>query len=238
MVGKHRLNRKPLVAVTGPDTRFPLAFWCTAWGVWFAGGNAVRLTPSNYHCHEKDKFQAIIIGGGSDIDPGLYEGDDVGLAKIDPERDAFEIEMIEHALHTHLPIMGICRGMQLINVVLGGSLYGDIRAMRFNTSNRRTPLPRKTAHLVSEGVLSAVFGCSRWRINSLHHQAIDRLGETLKVVARDLDDFVQAVESVNHRYMVGVQWHPEYLPYSRLNRRLFSRLLDAARHSDPEALYE
>ncbi len=229
---------KPVVAVTGPAKGLPLAFWCTAFAVWRAGGVAVRLTPRNYHEHEKDKFHAIIIGGGSDIDPGLYEGEINELAPIDPERDAFEIEMIEHALCTHLPIMGICRGMQLINVVLGGSLFGDIRGMRARTSNRRTPLPRKTALLVGEGHVSQIFSASRWRINSLHHQAVDRLGRDLQVVARDLDDIVQAVESRDHRYLVGVQWHPEYLPYFPAQQRLFARLLEAARQTPAEALYD
>ncbi|MFC6670075.1 gamma-glutamyl-gamma-aminobutyrate hydrolase family protein [Marinobacterium aestuariivivens] len=179
----------------------------------------------------------MIIGGGDDIDPGLY-GHDNGKAPIDPDRDRFEIEMIEHALQTQLPMLGICRGAQLINVVLGGSLHGDIRGMRLQTSNFRTPLPRKTALAAQRARLARILGSERWRINSLHHQAIDRLGDGLIVAARDLDRFVQAVECERGREIIGVQWHPEYLAYLPTQRRLFRHLIDCAKQSKPESLDE
>lgn len=191
-----------------------------------------------YRLHSHDKLQGLIIGGGDDIAPGLYGGNDDGKAPIDPDRDRFEIEMIEHALHTQLPLLGICRGAQLINVVLGGSLYGDIRGMRKRTSNFRTPLPRKTALGANGCRLAQILGSERWRINSLHHQAIDRLGDGLIIAARDLDGFVQAVECRQGREIIGVQWHPEYLPYLSAQRRLFRHLIECALRSKPESLDE
>jgi putative glutamine amidotransferase len=227
---------RPEIAVTGPDGRFAFAWWATRLAVFLSGGRAVRLTPSNFREHQKERFRAVIIGGGNDIDAEMYGGENTERSPIDAERDRFETEMIRHALATHLPILGICRGAQLINVVLGGSLFADIRSMRRLTSNRRTPLPRKTALAEADGILRRTIGSEKWRINSLHSQAIERLGEGLQVVARDLDSFVQAIESARHRWLVGVQWHPEYLLYLRGQRRIFGDLVAQARETAPESL--
>jgi putative glutamine amidotransferase len=228
---------RPVIAVTGPDTLAPIAYWATSLAIKMYGATPVRLTASTFHQHRKETFQAIIIGGGSDIDPGLYGQGDEEISPVDPARDAFEVEMIEHALATHLPILGICRGAQLINVVLGGTLFGDIRRLRMKTSNRRNPLPSKRANLVSGGRVAQIFGQSRWWINSLHSQAIDSLGEGLKIVVRDDDQFVQAVESADSRFIVGVQWHPEYLFYLGRQRRIFGALVEAAKATPAEAIY-
>ena len=231
------MDRRPLIAVTGSNSRFPIAWWATALAILWCGGRALRLTPVNFRQHKKDQLEGIVIGGGSDIDPGLYGGNDDGTSQLDPQRDAFEIEIIEHALDTNLPILGICRGAQLINVVLGGSLYGDIRSLRTKTSNRRTPLPRKTAILETGSTLFDLTRQQRLRINSLHHQAIRQLGRHLKVIARDLDNFVQAIESTEHRFLLGTQWHPEYLSYMKAHRGTFRRLVDEACRARSERLY-
>ncbi len=229
---------RPLIAVTGPDSFLSFGWWATRLALLLAGARAVRLTPSNYHQHDKESFHGIVIGGGSDINPELYEGDNSGLSKLDPERDEFEIEMIEHALKTSLPILGICRGAQLINVVLGGSLYSDIRVLRERTSNWRTPLPRKTAVISQDGIVKTTMKSSRIAINSLHSQAIDRLGDGLRVVARDLDNFVQAFESTGDHFIIGTQWHPEYLIYIGRQLELFRLLVREATKHAPEVLYD
>ena len=202
--------------------------------LWLCGADAVYLTPKS-DC-QRHLLNALVIGGGDDIDPGLYGHHDSGLAPIDRDRDAFEVEMIQHALGTNLPIVGICRGMQLLNVVLGGNLHGDIRAMRIRTSNRRSPLPLKLAHIDGGSLLGSVVGEGPLRINSLHHQAVDRMGETMRPVAWDDDGIVQSIESSDHRLLVGVQWHPEYLPYIANQRRLFGHLVKAAREHRQERL--
>lgn len=232
------MAERPLIGVTGPAGRPAIAWWATRLSLRLAGARAHRLTADNYRRRRDEPLQGIVIGGGDDIDPGLYGGADTGRAPIDPARDRFEIAMIEEALSTRLPILGICRGAQLINVVLGGSLFGDIRPMRRCTSNRRTPLPRKTALATGAGRLPRILQRQRWRINSLHHQAIDRLGRGLRVSARDLDAFVQAVESDDDRLILGVQWHPEYLPYLGYQRRLFRYLVERAAATRPQALHE
>lgn len=218
---------RPLVGVTGGDRGLPLAWWFTRLALWRAGARALRLTPSRPL--PLDDLDAVVISGGDDIDVRLYLPDSPEVAPADPERDRFEIRVLEHLMHRKLPLLGICRGAQLLNVVRGGTLYQDLRPLRRRTSNRRTPLPRKTA-LVQEGSgLARILGDTRLRINSLHQQAVRDLGEGLVSVARDLDDFIQAVEAPEHRFQVGVQWHPEYLILQREQMNLFRALVRASR---------
>jgi len=188
----------------------------------------VRLNASNPQSSRP--LEGIVIGGGTDLDPTLYAGVDDGKARRDPRRDAFEKRMIEEALEEGIPLLGICRGAQLLNVVLGGNLHQDVRPMRRKTSNRRTPLPRKTALVEPGSRLHTLLECTRCRVNSLHHQAVDRLGEGLRTVARDLDDLIQGIELTGEAFVVGVQWHPEYLIYQRRQRRIFADLIASARH--------
>ena len=125
-------------------------------------------------------------------------------------------------------MLGICRGAQLLNVVLGGRLHTDLRRIRQHTSNRRTPFARKTLLVEADSRLAEIIGDGKARINSLHHQAVADLGEGLVVSGRDLDGIVQAIEKPGHRFLIGLQWHPEYLPFHRKQRRLFQALVEAA----------
>lgn len=234
----------PLIGVTGPDSKFPWAWWATRFAIFLAGGRAVRLTPARFHPQQTAQLQGLIIGGGDDIDAALYRevtGQEPSLVTAsrtptDTKRDAFEIDLIHQALNTQLPLLGICRGAQLINVVLGGSLHADIRTQRKLTSNRRTLLPRKTAISSGCGVLHNIMGQSRWRINSLHHQAVKRLGRNLAITATDLDGFAQAIEYQGKHLILGVQWHPEYLPYLAQQRAIFHYLIAQAKRTLPERL--
>ena len=218
---------RPWIGVTGPDTLFPTAWWFIRWAVWRAGGRALRLTPQRGE--PQQALDGIIISGGDDIDPKLYIPDAPETAPMDAARDAYEIEILKRVIDQGIPILGICRGAQLLNVVLGGNLHSDLRRIRSKTSNRRTPFARKTLLLENNSRLSQIMGCQKTRINSLHHQAIAELGEGLDVVGCDLDNIVQAVENPQHRFMVGVQWHPEYLPLRRPQQALFQAFCESAR---------
>lgn len=220
-------DRRPLIGVTGPDHGLPLAWWFTHLSIVFAGGKAVRLNASNPD--PPRALDGIVVGGGTDLDPALYSGMDDGKAPRDARRDAFEKRMIDAALEEEIPLLGICRGAQLLNVVLGGNLHQDVRPMRRKTSNRRTPLPRKTAIIEPDSRLYELMKCVRCKVNSLHHQAIDRLGENLRAVAHDLDGIIQAIEGAGRSFVIGVQWHPEYLLYQRRQRSVFIELVRRAR---------
>ncbi len=168
-----------------------------------------------------------MISGGDDIHPSLYGEEGMPKAKYDEPRDKLEQEVISHALTKGLPLLGICRGYQLINVALGGKLHPDIRHKRSKTSNFGTILPRKTALALNQTLLTDTVGAARFRINSLHHQAVDQPGKGLSIVAWDLDEFSQATEC-QERHILGVQWHPEYLLYLPGQRRLFQWLVKEA----------
>ncbi len=178
---------------------------------------------------DTEPLDGVVITGGHDVEPTLYKAEAEVRGHYDPERDAFESAVIERALGDGTPLLGICRGAQLLNVRLGGTLFQDLRKRRHKTSKRRTLLPLKTLCVESGSRLEAILGDADIRINSLHNQSIDRLGEGLTVSGRDLDDIVQAVEQREHRFLFGVQWHPEFLLYAARQRRLFHELVDASR---------
>ena len=192
----------------------------------FAGGHPVRISAN--HGTDGHTFDALIIGGGSDIGPEHYGGDIDSRVRADPDRDRLEIAWIERALANRTPLLGICRGAQLINVVLGGDLHQDIRGLRKHTRNRASILATKTVRLGATSALSRICNRSKVRVNSLHHQAVRELGRGLAVVGRDADAIVQAVESSEGDPVIGVQWHPEYLFYLPAQFALFRWLVRAA----------
>jgi putative glutamine amidotransferase len=208
---------KSLVAVTGPDKRLTFGWWATRFMLWLSGLKGIYLTPRTTipDC----TIEGIIIGGGDDIEPVHYGDQSPEEKGFNRERDQFEIAMIRRALDEGIPILGICRGAQLINVVHKGTLYQDIRPLREKTSNRWFIFPLKWARLL-RGKIRKKLDKEAIKVNSLHNQAIKNVGEDLEVTARDEDDFVQAVEG-SEQFVLGVQWHPEYLPYRKKQRDIF-----------------
>jgi putative glutamine amidotransferase len=218
--------RRPLIAVTGPNRGAAAPRVLVALGIALAGGRAVQLRP--LEPEPPQPYQGVVITGGHDVDPVLYAEESEVVPHYDPDRDAFESAVIDDAIRAGVPLLGICRGAQLLNVRLGGNLHQDLGQLRRHTSNRRTILPLKTL-LVEEGSrLYGLLGAARTKINSLHHQAIDRLGDGLRIAGRDLDGIVQAIEHEERDFVVGVQWHPEFLLPLPRQRRLFDQLVESA----------
>lgn len=216
-----------IIGVTGPDHGVPWAWWATRWQLKLAGADARRLHASKGF--PGDDIAGFIIGGGNDIDPAIYGGDVSGTRSVDPRRDAYELRMLELADERGIPVLGICRGAQLLNVHRGGSLYGDISKRRVHTSNRGTLLPRKQVRVETGSTLALFLGSESVRVNSLHHQAVRETGRDLAIVACDRDDIVQGIESTHGPLRLGVQWHPEYLPQRDSQRSLFRQFVDACR---------
>lgn len=218
---------RPLIAVTGPTRRGLMPRLMVHFAILLCGGRGTQLTPSDPV--PSAPYHGVVISGGHDVDPVLYAEESEVTPRYDPERDAFESAIIDDALRRDLPLLGICRGAQLLNVRLGGNLYQELHSRRVHTSNRWTVLPLKTLCVEENSLLHEIIGGDRARINSLHNQGIDRLGSGLQVSGRDLDDIVQAIEDPERLFLMGVQWHPEFLPYLRRHLRLFRALVDAAR---------
>lgn len=204
------------------------------WFYWLAlglmGERPVRLCPGD-DVSVVNNLQGLIVGGGDDIGAEIYQGQVALDVRIDPERDKLELRALELALRKDMPVLGVCRGAQMLNVFHGGSLHQDVYQAYDGLRRRWTPLPVKRVEIAPGSLLSAVLGCRHLRVNSLHHQSVDRLGTGLTATARDEHGVVQAIEDPAARFRVGVQWHPEFMIYRVAQRRLFRafvRAVDAA----------
>ncbi len=146
----------------------------------------------------------------------------------DTDRDALESRLIKQADEKKLPMLGICRGAQLINVQRGGRLHQDLKDFYVETPQLTTVLPYKSINVESDSRLANVLGRTRCRVNSLHRQAISETGEGIQIVAREETGVVQAIEDSQRPFLIGVQWHPEYLPQRPEQRRIFRTLVKNA----------
>lgn len=191
------------------------------------GARGVRLVAGDRL--PVDRLDALVIGGGDDIGAELYGGQVLPDVRIDPERDKLELKLLEWALPLGLPVLGICRGSQMINIALGGSLHTDIYQVYVQAPRMRTVLPRKTVRIVEGSRLDKILRCNPCQVNALHHQSVDRLGRGLRVVAQDEAGIIQATEGTEANFLLGVQWHPELLPFRGSQQRIFAALAQAAR---------
>jgi gamma-glutamyl-gamma-aminobutyrate hydrolase PuuD len=156
--------------------------------------------------------RGLLLTGGSDVDPARYgEVADPRTQPPDPERDAAEAALVDEALSRDLPLLAICRGMQLLNVQLGGSLIQHLPSAERHV--RRTPdrsLPAHSVVIEPGTMLAKIAKRETWDVNSRHHQAVARLASGLRICARDSEDgTIEAIELPSRRYVLGVQWHPE-----------------------------
>lgn len=226
MTHHRQARRRPRIAVTTSRRSSWRIFPLFALNIWLAGGRAVRWTAARPH--HLDDVDGLVIGGGDDISPDVYGGELVSSARLDPDRDAMERILVEGASARGMPVLGVCRGAQMINVALGGSLHQDAYGVHAASNARKTVLPRKTVTVAEGSHLAQIAGTDPMRVNALHTQAVDRPGTGLRVAARDAGGMVQAVERIAAPFMMGVQWHPEHLVYARRQRALFRALVHAA----------
>ena len=192
-----------------------------------AGGVPLLIPPQSSIDELFEILDGILFTGGGDLEPTLYDPEDRGSEAIDSERDGLELALARRAADSGLPMLGICRGQQLINVALDGGLLQDV-------GEHRQDAPREAAtHTVEVepgSRLAEIIG-ERVEVNTFHHQVVDpeRLGRGLKVTAFSSDGqrFIEGLESEDGK-ILAVQWHPEDMTDQEWARRLFRRLIDSA----------
>ena len=226
--------KAPIIAVTGPSRRG----WLGWWGAWLAlrraGARARRVRPP-YRDAQLEGVSGVVIGGGTHVEPTRYDQTHLEGYLYDRERDELEWRVVEHALSCRLPLLGICRGAQLLNVFCGGTLFQDLVTELPGVTLRSSYMARKRIVIEPGTSTAQVMGVHDVRVNSLHRQGINRLGRGLRIAARDGHGIVQAIELAGaaEQFVIGVQWHPEYLPVRPAHQRLFRSLVAEARVTPP-----
>ncbi len=248
------MNReaKPKIAITGPNKSGTVAWFFTALNIRISGGEPVRVTPESFD--GTLDYDGVIIGGGSDIHPEHFIKEDSSPVtrsfwtqlkecllypmelmnhfsshQYDKDRDDMEIQFIRYALNNNLPLLGICRGHQLLNAELGGSMYESTLPLLKESARIRSPFPRKTVlYTTNDSLISRIAGDDPLKVNAIHSQAVAKPADTLKVTAKEEAGINQVVESKNSDKVLGVQWHPEYLFYMKAHRKIFRWLLREA----------
>lgn len=151
----------------------------------------------------------------------------------DKERDHLEFQILQRAVENRIPIFGICRGAQVLNVFFGGSLHQEIADFYTEQPHLNTILPKSTVVVDPQSRLYEIIGKKFIRVNSLHHQAVKTLGKSLKISAKEPNGIIEAIEHTELPFVIGVQWHPEFLlPYPR-QRKLFAKFVEASRTANP-----
>lgn len=211
------MSHAPLIGLTtygrGENNRYGLpAEYVDA--VRRAGGIPVLMPPGGRAPNDwLESLDGLILSGGGDIDPARYGGSQhEALYNIDHERDAFEFALVEQALARRMPLLGICRGMQMLNVHLGGSLHEHVPDVYGETLAHRAPPREPTPHplRIAAGTrLASLLGREEVLAASWHHQAVKALGRGLVPVAYAPDGLVEALEWPEYPWLLAVQWHPE-----------------------------
>jgi putative glutamine amidotransferase len=217
----------PVVGVT-TSAKGRVLWWFYWLALRFAGIRPVRITAPGDAAVLKI-LDGLVIGGGDHISAEVYNGAPMLDVQMDPARDRLELDALEFATARDVPVLGVCRGAQMLNVFHGGTLHQDLRQAYDGVPHMWTPLPRKLVRVEAGSRLATIMGRQAFYANSLHRQSIDRLGEGLDVSAGDRYGVVQGIEAPTARFRVGVQWHPELMIYRAAQRRLFKAFADAVR---------
>jgi len=191
------------------------------------------------------QMDGILLPGGGDIEPGVYQGQGhPTVGGIDEDRDRVEITVARTAVAEQKPLLAICRGVQVLNVALGGSLWEDVEQLMPQAMHHEYVHSHPRNHLAHnvtiepDSLLAKQLGRTETAVNSLHHQGIRRLAHELRATAVAPDGLIEGVEVINHPFAVGVQWHPENLIHNVPHMLgLFQGLVEAAAAAQPVVSY-
>ena len=200
-----------------------------------AGGTPFLIGPSESDALLRDVFErldGLMLSGGADVNPFMYGEQPHPTTEAEDVRDQLESTLTRWAIEDSLPTLGICRGMQLLNVVMGGTLIQDLPSAGY--SHPHSVLRSDLVHELDvdpTSRLAEVLGQTVFSANSFHHQAVGRLGEDLKITARAGDGVIEGMEGTKHPWLLAVQFHPEDLTaFHEPSRHLFQRFVAAASH--------
>ena len=219
---------RPVIGITTPVTR-------ASWGVWDqsaavlpgayltavqrAGGLALLLAPDPYVAEDPDdlldRLDGLVLSGGNDVDPAVYGADPHPETRgTMRERDEFEVALARAAVARDLPVLGVCRGMQILNIAFGGTLIQHLPDVYGHEEHRRVPGSFDGAdhgvRLLDGTLAQRVTGEAEHVTKSHHHQGVDAIGDGLVVSGTSaVDELVEAIELPERRFVLGVQWHPE-----------------------------
>jgi putative glutamine amidotransferase len=179
------------------------------------------------------RLDALVLSGGPDLDPTAYHARaDEHLGPLEPELDVFELAMARQADAVGLPVLGVCRGCQVLNVARGGTLHQHLPDVTDGRIDHRQSIPgcnpTHAAEVTPRSRLASVVGAGTADVNSFHHQAADRVGDGLVAVAWSPDGVVEALEDPDAPFVLGVQWHAETLVDRPEHLRIFEALVQAA----------
>lgn len=222
---------RPRIGITVPLKR---GFWMwqtTRLGVWMAGGVPIKLTAVSPQYEEM--LDGLILSGGSDLHGDIYEGEIKPEYKYDTARDKMELVWLKRAEDKKLPVLGICRGAQLMNVHRGGTLHLDITKIyeraHYPSHLLAKIFYRKPMQTIAGSLIEQCIHCTDCKVNSMHTQAINIVGEGLTITAREPNGIVQSVEDTRSPYYLGVQFHPEFMIYNKRFRRIFEKLVESSK---------
>ncbi len=222
---------RPLIGLTRPDGGDEAAFQAASLALRLSDARVIPLTARTPY--EDVALDGLMLGGGADVHPPLFETAPKAAYPYDLAREVMELGWLSRAWAQDMPALGVCRGAQLMNVGAGGALHMDLAAAfqesRYPDHWLEQIWFRKPVRIEPGSRLAAILGPEPLHVNSIHNQAVERLGEGLTISARETNGAVQAIEAPGRRFWLGVQFHPEFMFYRRRFRRLFEAFVAAAR---------
>lgn len=199
-----------------------------------AGGNPLMLAVIDDENTAKDlwdRLDGIILSGGPDVNPVNYNERNGGkLSMIDNHRDKYELALAKYAIEKDLPILAICRGLQVLNISLGGSVHQDLEEKGYENHSLHNARRREGSHFVNlkkDNPLYDIVGEEKIWVNSYHHQGINKLGKGLKAVGFSEDEVIEAAYMPEKKFVLGLQWHPEYMYDNEITKKIAKSFIEA-----------
>lgn len=229
---------KPIIGITSNIDSTAHTLQNTYIQAVIAGGGIPFVIPTGLESDIQQittLLDGLVISGGGDLNPYLFNEEPLPqLGNVTPERDSIELELVKHMLTLDKPILGICRGHQVLNVAFGGTIFQDINSQSASPvlqhdQNAKREYQSHAVHIEEGTLLESIAASNKIMVNSFHHQALKDVPSPLIISGKSSDGIIEAIESPDHHFVVGVQWHPEALMQNvdQVSMRLFKTYMKA-----------